>query len=63
MDASSANHGHSNNYLDLIVVWIGTLFGHFTLSDAVLWLTFFYTSIRIYIVIRDELLSKKDSNA
>lgn len=61
MDPTQHNSSNSNNnYFDLIAVWLGTLFGHFTLSDAVLWLTLFYTAIKLYLLVRDELVSRKE---
>lgn len=44
---------------DLIVIWIGAILGHLTLSSAVLWATLIYTLFKLYILIRDELFTKK----
>jgi hypothetical protein len=57
MDAQHNNH----SYFDLIVIWVGTVLGHFALSDAVLWVTLIYTLFRLYILVRDEIFNKKSS--
>jgi len=48
--------GPSNHesFWDIVLVWIGAILGHVTLSSAVLWATLIYTLIRIYIIIRNE---------
>lgn len=43
---------------DLIVIWIGAILGHLTLSAAVLWATLIYTLFKLYILIRDDLFNK-----
>jgi hypothetical protein len=50
--------GHTS-FTDLIVIWVGTILGHLTLSDAVLWATLVFTLFRIYIIMRDEIFGKK----
>jgi hypothetical protein len=50
---------HSTSFTDLIIVWIGTILGHFTLSNAVLWATLFFTIFRTYVLLRDEVFRKK----
>ena len=51
---------HNNtSYADLIVIWIGTALGHFALSDAVLWVTLVYTLFKLYVLIRDEFVNRK----
>ena len=57
MDAQHNNH----SYFDLVVIWVGTVLGHFALSDAVLWVTLIYTLFRLYILVRDEIFNKKSS--
>jgi len=47
------------SFKDLIVIWVGTILGHFTLSDAVLWATLFFTVFRTYVLLRDEVFGKK----
>jgi len=47
------------SFTDLIVIWVGTILGHFTLSDAVLWATLFFTIFRTYVLLRDEVFGKK----
>jgi len=42
------------SFWDIVLVWIGAILGHVTLSSAVLWATLIYTLIRIYIIIRNE---------
>jgi hypothetical protein len=50
---------HNTSFTDLIIVWIGTILGHFTLSNAVLWATLFFTIFRSYVLLRDEVFRKK----
>ena len=53
---------HTNNHesiWDLIVIWIGAILGHLTLSSAVLWATLIYTLFKLYVLLRDEIFSKK----
>ena len=50
--------GHTS-FTDLIVIWVGTILGHFTLSDAVLWATLIFTLFRTYVLLRDEIFGKK----
>jgi hypothetical protein len=47
------------SFTDLIIIWAGTILGHFTLSDAVLWATLFFTIFRTYVLLRDEVFGKK----
>jgi hypothetical protein len=47
------------SFTDLIIIWVGTILGHLTLSDAVLWATLVFTVFRIYILMRDEIFGKK----
>jgi hypothetical protein len=47
------------SFTDLIIIWVGTILGHFTLSDAVLWATLFFTIFRTYVLLRDEVFGKK----
>jgi len=47
------------SFTDLIIIWVGTILGHFTLSEAVLWATLVFTVFRIYILMRDEIFGKK----
>jgi len=44
---------------DLLIVWIGTVVGHFTLSDAVMWATLIYTTFKIFVLVRDEFFKKE----
>jgi hypothetical protein len=50
---------NNTSLTDLIVIWVGTILGHFTLSDAVLWATLVFTLFRIYIILRDEIFKKR----
>ena len=43
---------------DLLIIWVGAILGHLTLSSVVLWATLIYTLIRIYLIIKNELLKK-----
>lgn len=43
---------------DLIIIWIGAILGHLTLSSAVLWATLIYTLFKLYILLRDEIFNK-----
>jgi hypothetical protein len=43
---------------DLILIWIGAILGHLTLSSAVLWATLIYTLFKLYVLLRDEILGK-----
>jgi len=46
---------HNNDsFFDLIMIWIGAILGHLTLSSAVLWATLIYTLVRLYVIIRNE---------
>ena len=52
---------HTNNHesiWDLIVIWIGAILGHLTLSSAVLWATLIYTLFKLYVLLRDEIFNK-----
>ena len=44
---------------DLLFIWVGAILGHLTLSSAVLWATLIYTLFKLYILIRDDLFTKK----
>jgi len=44
---------------DLLLIWVGAILGHLTLSSAVLWATLIYTLFKLYILIRDDLFTKK----
>jgi hypothetical protein len=43
---------------DLLLIWIGAILGHLTLSSAVLWATLIYTLFKLYVLIRDEIFSR-----
>ena len=52
----------SNNHesiWDLLIIWVGAILGHLTLSSAVLWATLIYTLFKLYILIRDDIFKKK----
>ena len=44
---------------DLLIIWVGAILGHLTLSSAVLWTTLIYTLFKLYILIRDDIFTKK----
>lgn len=43
---------------DLLLIWIGAILGHLTLSSAVLWATLIYTMFKLYVLLRDEIFSR-----
>ena len=43
---------------DLLLIWVGAILGHLTLSSAVLWATLIYTLFKLYVLLRDEIFSK-----
>ena len=43
---------------DLLIIWVGAILGHLTLSSAVLWATLIYTLFKLYILIRDDIFKK-----
>jgi hypothetical protein len=47
------------SFTDLIVIWAGTILGHFTLSETVMWVTLVFTVFRTYVLLRDEVFRKK----
>jgi len=52
------NNNQEITFLDLIIVWTGTVVGHITLSTLVLFATFVYTMLKIYLIIRDNFWRK-----
>jgi hypothetical protein len=50
---------HNTSFTDLIVIWAGTILGHFTLSETVMWVTLIFTVFRTYVLLRDEVFRKK----
>jgi len=44
---------------DLLLIWVGAILGHLTLSSDVLWATLIYTLFKLYILIRDDIFTKK----
>ena len=51
-------HNHESIW-DLLIIWVGAILGHLTLSSAVLWATLIYTLFKLYILIRDDIFTKK----
>ena len=52
---------HTNNHesiWDLLLIWVGAILGHLTLSSAVLWTTLIYTLFKLYVLLRDEIFSR-----
>ena len=50
---------HGASFTDLIIIWVGTILGHFTLSETVMWVTLVFTVFRTYVLLRDEVFRKK----
>ena len=50
---------HNITFLDLLIMWVGTVVGHITLSTMVLLATLIYTVIKTYLLIRDNFWRKK----
>lgn len=50
---------HNASFTDLVIVWVGTILGHFTLSETVMWVTLVFTVFRTYVLLRDEVFRKK----
>lgn len=42
----------------LLIAWLGTMFGGFTLSGMVLFSTLVYTILQTYILARDQIVNK-----
>jgi len=54
------NHNETEISLaKVLVAWIGTMFGGFTLSSLVLFATLIYTVLQTYVLIRDRVLIKE----
>jgi len=51
---------HNITFLDLLIMWVGTVVGHITLSTMVLLATLVYTLIKTYLLIRDNFWRKPD---
>lgn len=49
---------HHESIWDLIIIWVGAILGHLTLSTLVLWATLIYTLFKLYILLRDEIFNK-----
>ena len=49
---------HHESIWDLIIIWIGAILGHLTLSTLVLCSTLIYTLFKLYILLRDEIFKK-----
>jgi hypothetical protein len=50
---------NNTSFTDLIIIWAGTVLGHFTLSETVMWVTLVFTVFRTYVLLRDEVFRKK----
>ena len=50
---------HNITFLDLLIMWVGTIVGHITLSNLVLCATLIYTLVRTYLLVRDNFWRKK----
>ena len=53
------NPNNHESVWDLLIIWVGAILGHLTLSSAVLWATLIYTLFKLYILIRDDIFKKK----
>lgn len=54
----SNNHSPAS-FTDIVLIWVGTVLGQLTLSDAMLWVTLLFTLMRLYVLIRDDLFKDK----
>jgi len=54
-----SNNHSPTSFIDIVLIWVGTLLGQLTLSDAVLWVTLLFTLVRLYVLIRDDLFKDK----
>jgi hypothetical protein len=52
-------NNQGTSFTDLIIIWVGTVLGHFTLSETVMWVTLVFTVFRTYVLLRDEVFGKK----
>jgi len=50
---------NNTSFTDLIIIWVGTVLGHLTLSQTVMWVTLVFTVFRTYVLLRDEVFRKK----
>lgn len=46
--------------LSIMIAWIGAILSAFTLSHFVMIMTVIYTSLQIFILLRDNVFRKKD---
>jgi hypothetical protein len=51
-------NNQGTSFTDLIIIWAGTVLGHFTLSETVMWVTLVFTVFRTYVLLRDEVFRK-----
>jgi len=46
------------SFLDLLIIWAGTIASHFTSYDLMVWATLIFTVLKTYILIRNEFFRK-----
>jgi hypothetical protein len=46
------------SFLDLLIIWAGTIASHFTSYDLMVWATLVFTVLKTYILIRNEFFRK-----
>ena len=47
------------SFLDLFIIWVGTVASHITSSDLMVWATLIFTILKTFILIRDEFWKDK----
>jgi hypothetical protein len=48
------------SFLDLLIIWAGTIASHFTSYDLMVWATLIFTVLKTYILVRDEFFRKDE---
>ena len=48
------------SFLDLFIIWVGTIASHITSSDLMVWATLIFTILKTYVLIRDEFWKDKE---
>jgi len=48
----------NTSFLDLLIIWAGTIASHFTSYDLMVWATLVFTVLKTYILIRNEFFRK-----
>jgi hypothetical protein len=47
------------SFLDLFIIWVGTVASHITSSDLMVWATLIFTILKTFVLIRDEFWKDK----